>query len=322
MRTIITYFLLIIISISCAESADNQSEVEEVPGHEIYPSGWETENLKGKIKSLKQYKASVINIKTGITDEPILEFIKTYNRYGNTVKEEHFGPFGELEQSFEGVYSNDGTYSRTIWTTIGIDYKAIILEKFDTTTGRVVSSEYIINDSIQDGISYSYDKNGNFKEIKPLSGEFSQHIIYEYEYDENERVLSEIEFTINDGQVDTLCAYSYQYDTLGNKTEQFNKSTVDFVKDTRTVFEYDEKKRLTKLTRYEKDLITEIIEYDSLGNLKTQTEYQEGVFANQMQYLYDYDKQGNWIKQRVFLAEKDYEDRELFVKTRKIEYFK
>ena len=322
MRLKITYFLLLLISMSCAEPSDNSDVSEEVPGHDNYTSGWETDNLKGKVKVLKQYKAYVVDFKTGRTDEPFLEFIRTYNSFGNTVHEEYYGSFGELEQSFEGTYSADGTHSKTVWKTMDMNSKTLTVEKFDTSTGRIVSSEFIIDDSIKDGFLYAYDERGNFKELQPLFEDSSKHYFFEYEYDENDRILSEVQFTRNDGQVDTLRAYSIQYDSLGNKTERSNESFVDYIKDSRIMFEYDTKKRLTRLRHFEDGTLTGIIEYDTLGNELVQKEYQEGTFASQTRIIYDYDNKGNWIRQRVFREEKDSEEIELFVKTREIEYLK
>jgi hypothetical protein len=44
------------MSISCAEISDDGDVTEDIPGHDNYPSGWETDNLNGEIKTLKQYK--------------------------------------------------------------------------------------------------------------------------------------------------------------------------------------------------------------------------------------------------------------------------
>ena len=318
----ITYILLTIIVSGCVESTDNYAESTDIQGHENYPSGWEAENLKGKIKTLKQKKAYVIDFKSGKTDEPILEFVKQYNRHGNTVKETYYGAFGEPEQTFEGQYSGDGTNSKTIWKTLVMSTKTVTTEIYDTITGWIVSSEYVMNDSAMDGFTYLYDENGNFKELRPLSGDSGKHLFFEYDYDENGKILSEIQLTNNSGKADTLSAYSCQYDPSGNKIEQFNKSTVDFIKDSRVVFEYDPKNRLVKITEFEEDNLKGIIEYDSLGNEKVQTEYQEGNLASRTRMIYVYDNQGNWIKQSVFRAERDAEEIELFVKTREIEYFK
>lgn len=307
---------------SCADLSDNSDVSEEIPGHDNYPSGWETDNLKGKVKVLKQYKAYVVDFKTGRTDEPFLEFIKTYNSFGNTVNEEYYGSFGELEQSFEGTYSADGTNSKTIWNTLDMNSSTVTVEKYDTTTGRIISSEFLMDDSIKEGFLYAYDERGNFRELQPLFEDSSKHYFFEYEYDENNRILSEVQFTMNDVHVDTLAAYSLEYDSLGNKTERFNKSFVDYIKASRVKFEYDTRNRLTRHRYFEDDTLTGIIDYDTLGNETVQREYQDGTFASQTRFIYDYDNQDNWIKQRVFRKEKDSEEIELFVKTREIEYFK
>lgn len=307
---------------SCAELSEDIEVTKEVPGHDNYQSGWETDNLKGKIKTLKQYKAYLVDFKTGSTDEPFLDFVKTYNTFGNTIHEEYYDSFGELKQSFEGNYSADGTNSKTVWKTLDMNSNTVTVENFDTTTGRIISNEYIIDDSIKEGFLYVYDESGNFKELQPLYEDASKHYFFEYEYGENNRILSEVQFTMNYGQVDTLSAYSLQYDSLGNKTERSNKSFVDYIKNSRVMFEYDTKKRLTRHRHFEDDTLTGIIEYDTLGNELVQKEYQDGTFTSLTRIIYDYDKQGNWIKQQVFLKEKDSEEIELFVKTREIEYFK
>jgi hypothetical protein len=185
----------------------------------------------------------VVNFKTGITDEPLLEFIKTYNSFGNTVKEEFYATFGELEQSFEGSYRADGSQCETVWKTIEVGDKTLSTEKYDTITGLILSSHSIMNDFVTNKCIYAFDEKGNMKQLKTDLNAKDQIVHYEYSYDENDQILSEVQWQERNGKRDTISQYHCEYDSLGNKTEQFNKSLVDFIKDSRIMFEYDTKKR-------------------------------------------------------------------------------
>jgi len=122
-------------------------------------------------------------------------------------------------------------------------------------------------------------------------------------------------------KIDTLSIRYYHYDSSGNKVVQAYNSTLEFVPDSRTKHEYDAKNRLKASTHFEAGQKVSTIEFDFLGNEVLQTEYAEGALSNQTRMHYEYDKHGNWIKQRVFRSEQDGEAIPILVKIREIEYF-
>jgi len=49
------------------------NSVDYKPKYKDFGNAWEKENLIGKVKSLKQYKANITDIETGETESPIIE---------------------------------------------------------------------------------------------------------------------------------------------------------------------------------------------------------------------------------------------------------
>ncbi len=173
---------------------------------------------------------------------------------------------------------------------------------------------------------YSYDTNGNFKEIhfcKP-NGDLDQKVVCTYDvkgnliqtdvykpngtllnknvqkYDKRNHVVEDISSRYNsDGSLDVKITCKYGYDRYGNETMSSRYATSGKMeyKSTSRFDKKGNKKEYIVYTDEKSISYREIYEYDQKGNVKQEKKYNSnGDLTYTISYKYEFDSKGNWIQ--------------------------
>lgn len=180
---------------------------------------------------------------------------------------------------------------------------------------------------------YSYDERGNVLRSEEYLDDAlgTRNRIWEYEYDDKNQKIKGVLIATEEGQNDTT--YLYSYDEAGKLVEQkrirerefceirkytYNEagdilcessnipSKGDVWKDTTYQYVYDDAGKIVKLERFDEGELYCTIEYtyDTAGNMLTKKETSVDLIAAGL-WSYEYDEQGNCIKEDCFFAEND-----------------
>ncbi len=294
-------------------------KVDYKPKYRDFTNDRERENLIGKVKKLEQYKANVIDLKTGETDKPIIEFKKEFTEIGNILKQEHFDSFGMLEQYVENIYDENGYRIESVLKNYLMPMTSIEKVVFDTIIKQPIFIHSVFNDTLMSDAFFRYDKHGNVVELINVKNGDTTLINVEYVYDNNGRIL--LKKTQSDDGEDAYIN-EFKYDSNGNLISMINTS--DFYLEIKSMYEYDKTNRITKMTEYEGNQMTREILYDKFYNKTLVRFYANNILDKELKYSYKFDRYENWIQQKVFLKQcpKNKTFVPIFTETRKIEYYK
>lgn len=144
------------------------------------------------------------------------------------------------------------------------------------STGKIVSDETVLaSGEIAFKSIIRTDDNGNKVEEDIKQGKGNNQLgnrKYIYKYDEEAHMLEWLALKGNGG---FFFKYSFNYDDKGNRTEWY-RLTEGNLPLGKTVYKYDDNKNIIEETKY-----------DGNGNV-------QDVFT----YVYEFDKKGNWIRQK------------------------
>jgi len=261
---------------------------------------WDKDGLQGKVKSIavKEYIATSDSIQR---DEPIESIVKHYDESGYLTEVKEFGILGEIIQRQVFVY----TQKRDQCEEILYDEEEKLSEKTITKLnpyGYPMQSKTMDNHgNLQQKMVYEYDGNRLVQQSrynskgKPLEKNYYRYnekgVLYQYigfnEF-ENKKIL-------------------YKYDVNKNPIELMiydSKTNVFLEKVTQ---QFDSRKNIIEVNYYdEKGSIKSVVsnKYDEKGN---QTEYivwdSNKNIQEMFTFVYQYDKNNNWINQTVFKGE-------------------
>jgi hypothetical protein len=177
-------------------------------------------------------------------------------------------------------YKADGKLNSTIRST----YDA---------SGKLVKEETLLGDGTVDLVSaIKTDAKGNKieqEDVRPM-GNIIFNYKYYYKYDEKGQQIERIAYR---GNGSFLFKYIFKYDENGNKTEWIQEGQ-DSTVIGKIIYKYNEKNNLAEQTEYSGDASV------------------KAVFT----YSYEFDKKGNWIRQKKMQDGKVIE-----VKERNIKYY-
>ncbi|WP_163718769.1 hypothetical protein [Mangrovibacterium lignilyticum] len=295
------------------------NSVDYKPKYKDFANAWERENLIGKVKSLKQYKANVTDSEKGETENPIIEFNKEFTKSGYISYQEHFDNFGELQQYTRNTYDKNGFRVESITENTVMPMKTEEKAVFDTIIKKQISAHAKFNDSIKFDAFFKYDKNGN--PIESMSIENGDTTIdrLEYKYDDNMNIIVKKQIQKVDSDIyEYLTEYKYNHD--GNYTELSFKS--DFA-ETKSTYEYDKKNRLLKISEYQSGEIQKETTFDKFYNKTLVRYFANGNPNREMIFEYKFDNKGNWIQNKVFVKENLETNKliQIYIETREIQYY-
>ena len=295
------------------------NSVDYKPKYKDFENAWERENLIGKVKSLKQYKANVTDIETGETESPVIEFKKEFTESGYIFHEEHFDNFGNLQQYTKNIYDKNGFRIESITENFLMPMKSSEKAIFDTIIKKQISAHAIFNDSIKFDAFFKYDENGNLIESMSIENADTTIDRFEYEYDNNKNIILKKQIQkVDSGFYEYI--HEYKYNQEGNFVELSFKS--DYA-ETKSTYEYDMNNRLQKISEYQSNEIQKETIFDKSYNKIRVRFFENGNPIREMKFKYKYDNKGNWIKNEVFVKE-NLETSKLipiYTEIREIEYY-
>ncbi len=303
--------LLIIFGLIILTSCNNS---DYKPKYTDFENDWEQDNLISKVKTLSQSKAYVKDFETEETENPVIEFKKAYTDFGEISYQEHFDIFGKLEQSFKNEYNDKGYRIKSTSKNHKMLSKLVTITEFNNQ-GKPISGEIIFNDTLEVEAEWEYDSYGNPTTQINIENGDTTHAFIEFKYNKEGKVIEKKQ--IDDDENFNIT--KYKYDTKGNKIELIFIS--EFVEEMKSTYKLDKENRILKITQYNSNQIEKETLFDRFYNQTYVKFYRNGVINREMKYKYDFDKNGNWIKRKVFMKEKNKNFRFSYVEIREIEYY-
>jgi hypothetical protein len=199
---------------------------------------------------------------------------------------------GKIQMMTESVYPGENTKILSLKNVFKYDANGNRLElasyKSDgglvsniksayDSAGKVVSEETVLSNGTVDIKTQikTDDKGNRVEQINLKQGLAPNNILnnkYVYKYDEKAHML---EWNAFRGNGSFFFKYSYNYDANGNRTEWIHLSQANEVT-LRLVYKYDDKNNIIEETDYNRD----------------------GTVKAAYTYTYEFDKKGNWVKQK------------------------
>jgi|GEM_PF-4731037 len=145
-------------------------------------------------------------------------------------------------------------------------------------------------------IEYSYDSYGRLQNEFNYDNDGNQTETITYEYDSTGRLLKETRIEEDSSEI-TAINYTYNADGILERMDYYNNSKLDYYK----VYEYDSKKRMIKVIKYNENNEAVTImsgEYDNNG-IMTKFIFDERYYSNEDYEVltFKYDDKGRLIEQ-------------------------
>jgi YD repeat-containing protein len=244
------------------------------------------QKLNGKVKSYKETYFSVSEIfgmlkkGTKLNDSIFREKDVLFNRNGNITQMIEYNADGTIFCKYKGrdEYKDNLFESIFIWSGKEgvIDKKPFIIESAKYNWGEWFEMDYINDSTGLPVLEIIHDLMG--RELHKISIK-------------RDRLGNPLEYNFSNGITE-----KYKYDNFGNRIEYIMSSA----------------QRTSLITTYKYDVNRNLIEEEIKDFHKMYYHY----FSVRNTYEYQYDKQGNWIKQTIF---EDLIPKRIVVRT--IEYF-
>ncbi len=291
-------YLLILIAYcfqSCIESTDFHTKVK--PIYSDFENDLERRNLYGRVKALVQYRVVLRNGKLSTT--PMQTSSETFTDFGSKIKAEYFALDGKLTQTEQCFYDDKNLLKKSVSQDHVTNQKRVELISYDSTY-KTSTINLVINDTIHYQYISIFDKHD--LRLKQLIIEVKDTLIrnYEYELNENNKVIQEKEFEAGS----QISSGTYKYDK-DNHLIKYMKSFdgMEFL----TELEWKNNQMLrqseyTVSSVSNKDL-NRLTEYDKQFNIVNEKFYDNSKLNREMHYEYDFDQSGNWIKRTISLKE-------------------
>ena len=242
-------------------------------------NGWETDNLKGKVKSFTESTYGAED-RFGEIQKKALDSFKTfeYTVKGSRIKSTHYDANGRIEGAW--IYKYDAKGNLIEWATYNADGSLSSRQtfKYNVNSDLTEHNLYQKNIDYPDGSFYKegisqYDNNGN--KIKYTHYDVDGSILetWAYTYDAKGNLIEENMYN-SDGEINNLFLTLYKYNDNGNLTEREHHSGI-----------WTEK---------------QILVYDDSGNL-IEEKNQTSIGQMDTYYEYKFDEKGNWIKRITFI---------------------
>lgn len=225
----------------------------------------------------------------------------SYGPSGNMLEYSEFNFDGSLNHTIKYQYNSAGMEQST--SLYDANNRLLSNRQFDSGSGREISGEdyYSADGSVSDKTSWTY--NGQGLPLSKQTVDVNGALIESDSFDAAGNVIEESLY-----KGDALESKRvYSYDGKGNRIEEVhygaNGALINQPKDpARIVSGYDEANRVIDQTLFAADGTIEwkmSFAYDEHGNLIEQRGFHSGKLALHRSYSYEYDSNGNWIKQTM-----------------------
>lgn len=265
---------LFITGCSGAKSDQNQEQERH---------NWQTENLKGAVKSYTQSvylatekfgemeKGDRVFYAFSIEDD-FENITATYNEKGNLIEVSEYDPIsGSLRWKTKYVYDDTGKQIEKNWYDSDGDLESKTKFLYDEK-GNLIETDFYESDGSFDGkIMYTYDEKGNEIERKDYMSGGSLYSKVKSIYDDNGNKIKSSQYQ-SDGSLDVH--EKYVYDKNGNRIE----------------VSWSGQNLNGKMK----------IAYDDKGNPIEWSNHDSEGNSEEGKYTYQYDKKGNWTKMVIY----------------------
>ena len=231
--------------------------------NEKIENDWTRDNLQGKVMSYSEFS------------------YEAKERFGNIEKGERilirwYRDLGHLPLCNQGKYAENGNRTEENWYKLDGSLDKKKTYEYGEKGNRIEENMYNSDGSLDSKKTYEYDEKGNRIEENwyKLDGSLSHK--RKYNYDEKGYKI-ELYVYRSDGRAELV--ETYKYDKKGNKIECIGCGWDMTATGYNETHKYDEKGN--------------IIEYKGILD--------NGFLHFKQSYEYEFDKQGNWIKQIEFL---------------------
>ncbi len=271
---------------------------------------WATENLLGKVKTVKQTCYRAID-KSG-------EIIKGI-RIDNSLKKNYAPP----------EYVNDyTTYHKSGYIEVKYVYNADdsllskVHHKYDNNWNLLEVNDYDSNNVLETKSTYKYDDKGNRIESKSSYGSGKVYYRDISKYDDKGNEIETIAFDMNKLPSRTTYKYDdkgnqveltfydsrgkydgkiiYEYDNKGHVVEYNSYNPDGSARGGKSTNKYDDNENLVEQSSYNKDGSLDrkwAFKFDNRGNMLEWGWYgAHGKHNGTLTYGYTYDNKGNWIR--------------------------
>lgn len=281
---------------NCKEKAKLNTDLK--PTYSDFENAWESNNLYGKIKELKQFKSNSQG--ENKFEKPILNLIQKFTDFGEINEVESYDDFGEPIQKDVYAYDNNDYLIKTISTNKPAELNYVMTVKNDTVNKNSVRT-IIINDSLKQQVKVFYDKKNLVTKQVAIEKGDTTTVNHKYHF-ENDNLISEIQFERDEKKPNQ--EFHYKYDNNGNLVENSTKTEwIEYL--TKTEWKDN---RILKQTEYTisadlKKHLDRITEYDRLFNPVNIKIFENSKLKRELDYKYEFDKFGNWTKRTVSMKE-------------------
>lgn len=267
------------------DNKEKESATAQISNVDEQTKGEDNTKDENKPESVAEYKL----IKQKVYDETgAVRFSVDYeyDTNGNMIKSTNYDlAEGGINGWVEISYDANGNEIKGAAYSV-VDGSTYISQEFnyDAEGNLVKEVRYSSDGSIEVVVEYTYDANGNkIKTTEP------QDYWIEYSYDANGRLIKEEEYEF--GYAECCSSVEYTYDANGNlkKRTEYYEGSVDGW----TEYSYDANGKLIKGTDfnlYEDGVTVEessvIYEYDSNGNVIKQSAIEDGYTLSRIEYEY------------------------------------
>ncbi len=227
--------------------------------------------------------------------------------------------FGEIQMGTEfrknsSMYNEKGNIIEETYYEDGI-LEAKTTYKYDKKGNKIEFNQYDSDGSLVFKTTYKHDEKGNEKEKNDWNSDGSLDVKYIYKYNEKGNKIEEC--YDEDGVL--LETSTFKYDEGGNETEHIEYDSKGSLLRKETC-KYDKKGNRIEASDYDSDgsfIHKWTYEYNEKGNAIEKSYNHFGGSKSKYTYKHEeYDKNGNWLKQIYFVADKPTE-----IFKRKIEYY-
>lgn len=288
----IIFFGLIFI-FSCSNNVENRIKYGD------FENDWERDNMFGKVKSIEQYKANVIDFESEKTEEPIIVFKKKYTDFGKISYQENYDNLGELIQLLKNEYNDKKQRVKSNFENLVIPSKSIETAEFNEK-GEQIYAHVVFDDTLKFKAILEYDEYSNLISQENIQNGDTTSESYEYKYDNNGKILWKKQIEKSENGINQSFN-DFKYDQNGNLIEVLFES--EYFGKMKSTYEYDNNNRIEKITEYQSGQIEKETLFDENYNQILIKFYKRGELNKEMKSEYDFDSKGNWIERKVFVKE-------------------
>ena len=278
LRCVPVLLLMPLFIAGCTGAKSEQNQEQE-------RHNWQTENLKGAVKSYTQsiYKATDMfgkiekgdrGFSTYFLEDDLRNITATYNEKGNLIEVSEYNPIsGSLSQKTNFLYDDNGKQiEENSYDADGVlEGKKKLL--YDEKGKLTEINTYAADSSLAEKVTFVYDEKGNQIERNRYMPDGSLNWREKYAYNEKGYIVEKIVSVLEDV---FLQKSKFTYDKSGNRIE-VSISEQDGLKKANGKIAYDDEGNPVEWSSL-----------DSEGNTK------EGKFT------YQYDKKGNWTQMVIY----------------------